>query len=48
MLQRGIAVEAPLIVMEVGEAKELAAYAQSHGIPTRILRAEDIDIEPTD
>ena len=48
VLSRGIALDAPLIVMEVGDSEELAAYAESQGISTRILKAEEVEMEPTD
>ena len=48
LLQSGFSLTTPLIVMEVGDAEPLEAYAASQGISTRVIRAAEIEMEPTD
>ena len=48
LLHKGISLESPLIVMEVADASVLEDYARDHGLTIRVLRAVDLEIEPTD
>ena len=47
-LHQGLSLQAPFIVMEVADAAEVERYAQDQGIAVRVLRAEEIEVVPTD
>ena len=48
LLQKGISLESPFIVMEVADASALEEYARDQGLTLRVLRAADLEAVPTD
>ena len=47
-LRTGIALDHPVWVLEVADATALAEHAEALGLDHRILRAAEIEIEPTE